>query len=72
MIPAATTILHAEPTHSCAGCRNLATMRCTPMGCDLARQPVGIDGCSVPTWAIPLRNLALGFARLPSRPAGQR
>jgi L-asparaginase II len=23
----------------------------------------GIDGCSVPTWAIPLRNLALGFAR---------
>ncbi|MFT3989694.1 asparaginase [Aestuariivirga sp.] len=41
-------------------------------GCDLAQQPVGIDGCSVPTWAIPLRNLALGFARLPSRPAGQR
>ena len=26
----------------------------------------GIDGCSVPTWAIPLRNLALGFARLAS------
>jgi len=24
---------------------------------------VGRDGCSVPTWAIPLRNLALGFAR---------
>lgn len=30
---------------------------------DLADQPVGIDGCSVPTWAIPLKNLALGFAR---------
>lgn len=30
---------------------------------DLAHQPVGIDGCSVPTWAIPLKNLALGFAR---------
>jgi len=28
--------------------------------------PCGIDGCSVPTWAIPLRNLALGFARLAS------
>ncbi|MBL8908412.1 MAG: asparaginase [Rhizobiales bacterium] len=28
--------------------------------------PCGIDGCSVPTWAIPLRNLALGFARLGS------
>jgi L-asparaginase II len=24
----------------------------------------GIDGCSVPTWATPLLNLALGFARL--------
>jgi L-asparaginase II len=30
---------------------------------DLDGQPVGIDGCSVPTWAIPLQNLALGFAR---------
>lgn len=30
---------------------------------DLDAQPVGIDGCSVPTWAMPLRNLALGFAR---------
>jgi L-asparaginase II len=28
--------------------------------------PCGIDGCSVPTWAIPLRNMALGFARLAS------
>jgi len=28
--------------------------------------PWGIDGCSVPTWAIPLRNMALGFARLAS------
>jgi L-asparaginase II len=25
--------------------------------------PCGIDGCSVPTWAIPLRDLAKGFAR---------
>ena len=30
---------------------------------DLTQQPVGIDGCSVPTWAIPLKNLALAFAR---------
>jgi L-asparaginase II len=28
--------------------------------------PCGIDGCSVPTWAIPLQNMALGFARLVS------
>jgi L-asparaginase II len=33
---------------------------------DLDSQPVGIDGCSVPTWAIPLKNLALGFARFAS------
>jgi L-asparaginase II len=33
---------------------------------DLDIAPCGIDGCSVPTWAIPLRNLALGFARFVS------
>jgi L-asparaginase II len=31
---------------------------------DLSNAPVGIDGCSVPTWAIPLHNMALGFAKL--------
>jgi L-asparaginase II len=36
--------------------------------------PCGIDGCSVPTWAIPLRNMALGFAKFtdPSNAAAQR
>jgi L-asparaginase II len=33
---------------------------------DMDAQPHGIDGCSVPTWAVPLRNLALGFARFAS------
>ena len=32
-------------------------------GCDLARAPMGIDGCSIPTFGIPLRQLAHGFAR---------
>jgi L-asparaginase II len=32
--------------------------------CNVGQLPCGIDGCSVPTWAIPIRNLALGFARL--------
>jgi len=32
-------------------------------GVDLGQAARGIDGCSVPTWAIPLKNLALGFAR---------
>jgi L-asparaginase II len=33
---------------------------------ETAHLPVGIDGCSVPTWAIPPRNLALGFQRFVS------
>ena len=32
-------------------------------GADLARAPVGIDGCSIPTYGIALRQLAHGFAR---------
>jgi L-asparaginase II len=37
--------------------------------CDvkLTSAPMGVDGCSVPTWAIPLRNMAMGFARLCNR-----
>jgi L-asparaginase II len=35
-------------------------------GIDVDELPCGIDGCSVPTWAIPLRKLALGFARFGS------
>jgi L-asparaginase II len=41
-------------------------------GVDAAKLPVGIDGCSVPTWAMPLKALAHGFARLAQRPAGER
>ena len=33
-------------------------------GHDLARTPCGVDGCSIPTYAIPLRNLAHAFARV--------
>ncbi len=33
-------------------------------GFDLSSAPVGIDGCSIPTFAVPLRHLAHGFARL--------
>ncbi len=31
---------------------------------DVSQAPHGIDGCSVPTWALPLQNTAIGFARL--------
>lgn len=33
---------------------------------DLKAQAWGIDGCSVPTWAMPLKNMARGFQRLAS------
>ncbi|HJV68706.1 asparaginase [Ideonella sp.] len=35
-------------------------------GCDLASAPMGTDGCSIPTFGIPLRQLARGFARFGS------
>jgi len=35
-------------------------------GFDLSHAPRGTDGCSIPTFAIPLRHLALAFARLGS------
>jgi L-asparaginase II len=41
-------------------------------GIDLASATMGIDGCSVPTWALPLTNVASGFAKLNSMPEGQR
>jgi L-asparaginase II len=33
-------------------------------GCDLSRAPVGTDGCSIPTFGIPLLQLAHGFAKV--------
>ena len=33
-------------------------------GHDLARTPMGTDGCSIPTYAVPLRHLAHAFARV--------
>lgn len=35
-------------------------------GLDLGEAPMGTDGCSVPTWAIPQEQLAYGFARFGS------
>lgn len=36
----------------------------TSTGWDLAQAPRGTDGCSIPTYAIPLRHLAHAFARV--------
>ncbi len=46
--------------------RAVAKTIATMCDCDVDAAPCGIDGCSVPTWAIALRNLARGFARLTS------
>lgn len=35
-------------------------------GIELNRHGAGVDGCSVPTWAVPLASLAQGFARFGS------
>ena len=44
--------------------REVSAALATVTDTDLARVPVGIDGCSIPSYAIPLRQLALGFARV--------
>lgn len=44
--------------------REVAGVIATLCRCDVGSAPCGIDGCSVPTWAIPLASLAAGFARL--------
>ncbi len=33
-------------------------------GCDLGAVPLGRDGCGIPTYVMPLQNLAMGVARL--------
>lgn len=38
----------------------------TLCGVDLADAPCGIDGCSVPTWGLAIKDLATGFARFVS------
>ena len=61
---------YVKPDHPVQ--RAIATAISQICDCNLDQAPRGVDGCSVPTWAIPIRNLALGFARLAARPAGQR
>lgn len=44
--------------------RQIAAALADVVGVDLDRAPRGIDGCSIPTWALPLEALARGFAKL--------
>ncbi|OYU93309.1 MAG: asparaginase [Burkholderiales bacterium PBB5] len=44
--------------------REVSAALAAATGANLATAPVGTDGCSIPTYAIPLRQLAHGFARV--------
>lgn len=44
--------------------REIAAALAEVTGADVAAAPIATDGCSIPTWALPLNSLAHGFARL--------
>lgn len=60
--PAAFTRGYVKPGHPVM--REVIAALQAATGHDLARSPVGTDGCSIPTHAQPLQALALGFARV--------
>ena len=55
---------YVAPEH--AVMREVTAALAAATGTDLAAAPRGIDGCSIPTFALPLRALALAFARVGS------
>jgi len=58
---------YVDPSHPVQ--RRVAALLEAMLGHAVDTAPCGVDGCSVPTWAVPLGALARGFARLVS-PAG--
>ena len=55
---------YVKPEHPVM--RNVTAALQAVTGFDLARAPRGTDGCSIPTFAVPLRHLARAFARVGS------
>ena len=53
---------YVEPDHPVM--REVTAALQAATGFDPATTPCGTDGCSIPTWGIALRRLALGFARV--------
>lgn len=71
----ATAVHLGEPTRGYVGREHPVQRRvAAAMGelCGLRLETFGIDGCGIPTFALPLGALAFGMARLPGRPAGRR
>ncbi len=52
---------YIEPDHPVQ--REIKAVIESTTGAAIPDERRGIDGCSVPTWAVPLKSLALGFAR---------
>lgn len=53
---------YVQPEHPVM--REVTAALAAATGADLAHAPVGTDGCSIPTFAFPLWQLAHGFARI--------
>jgi L-asparaginase II len=53
---------YVAPTHMVQ--KSMAETMARFCDVDITTAPMGIDGCSLPNWAMPLPNMALGFARL--------
>lgn len=53
---------YVQPEHPIM--REVSASVASTTGFDLSRTARGVDGCSIPTYAIPLRHLAHAFARL--------
>ena len=53
---------YLQPDHPVM--REVGAALAAATGVELAQAPRGTDGCSIPTYAIPLRRLAHGFARV--------
>jgi L-asparaginase II len=53
---------YGEPEHPVQ--REIASALADVTGVDIAGAPRGRDGCSIPTWALPLTAIARGMARL--------
>jgi L-asparaginase II len=55
---------YGDPAHPVQ--REIAAALGDVTGVDIGRAPRGGDGCSIPTWALPVEAMAKGFARLVS------
>jgi L-asparaginase II len=61
---------YTAPDHACQ--QSVSAALGEALQLDMAQQPWGVDGCGLPTFAVPLGSLAAGFARSRGRRAFER